>query len=148
MSNPYGGQRFVGIGSGTLFTEALTSAAVTLGSIGSVGAIYGMWAAHRKTVRSRERFEDRLFGVQEDRAKGLDAVPGIFARFDTLSTSLASVQSTVSCIQSELAEVKELTKQLRPNGGKSLADRVIRIETDLRTHLSSIIVQREGDTDG
>lgn len=112
--------------------------------LGGAGGGYVLWAAHRKTVRNRERFEDRLFGVPADPSNGTPASPGIFDLIGSLTTSVqaltesdATLQSAVTNIQEDLGEIKTLTQQLKRNGGHSLLDKVLVIDSKLSEHLTN-----------
>lgn len=122
----------------------------TGGLLAGLGGLYGAWRAHQKTVQERveikqqnQRVWDRLLGQPADPEHGLPAVPGIFDKVEALSQvvyevkddvstlhdTVADVQSTVKTIEADMSNVKTLTTQLKPNGGKSLADKVTRTES-------------------
>lgn len=69
----------------------------------------------------RQRIQDAILGTPP--MKGLPGRSSIFEQIELL--------------QSSLEEIKTLTKQLKPNGGSSLADKVNRISDMLATHLES-----------
>jgi hypothetical protein len=83
---------------------------------------------HFKQAKAREkRIEDAILGIVGE--GGLPSSPSIFTQIATVTTKLDEVTGTVDQIQ-------EVTKQLQPNGGSSLADKVEQIRVHLSDHMT------------
>jgi hypothetical protein len=82
---------------------------------------------HDEEVAHRTRIEDEILG--RPASQGLPATPSLTERL--------SAQDT------KLAELSDVTRQLKPNGGSSLADKVTRIERAVGELTSRISVVEE-----
>ncbi len=117
------------------FVRSWTTAdtAAVFSGLGSFGML--MWVVLSQIPKSRRRHDDEIVhrARLEDEILGRDASPGL-PRMPSLSERL-SVQDQ------SIREIAALTKQLRPNGGSSLADRIRRIEEkldDAKAHLDAV----------
>ncbi len=105
--------------------------------VGAAAGVYAFWRAHVRATHQRRRFDDKLFGVPFDIETGVPATPGIFERFDEITTAVAQLHSQVSSMETDISEVKILTQQLRRNGGSSVFDTVHRVANTLAEHLET-----------
>ncbi len=106
-------------------------------TVGVSAGVYAFWRAHLRTARQRRRFDDKLFGVPFDPETGVPSTPGIFERFDQITTAVEQLHEQVTSMESDLTEVKTLTQQLRRNGGSSVFDTVHRVADSLTEHLAA-----------
>jgi hypothetical protein len=105
--------------------------------VGAVAGVYAFWRAHVRSTRQRRRFDDKLFGVPVDTETGTPATPGIFERFDQLTTAVEQLHNQVTSMEADVGEVKILTQQLRRNGGSSVFDTVHKVSNSLTEHLEN-----------
>ena len=100
-------------------------------------------------VRRRVRLEDEILGRSAER--GLPAMPSLGER-------IAEAMETLRSHGEALEDLKTATRQLRPNGGSSLADKVNRIEgaltdlagkfTNAASQLESAVIRIQAIEDG
>jgi hypothetical protein len=101
-------------------------------AVTAVGTITGLFTA---LVPVRKHFQLEKAQTQriEDALMGVPATPSLPAR--------PSLFEAVSSLANDLNEIKDLTKQLRPNGGSSLADEIRRSAHKLDRLQEQISVQ-------
>lgn len=109
------------------FTEILAVVYLVSLLVGAYAAAFPIRRHFQEEKRKNQRIEDALLGTDE--TKELPATPSLFFQMQQ--------------VKAELIEVKKLTAQLKPNGGKSVFDRVtqtaadvIKIGTKLDEHIS------------
>lgn len=133
--------------------------------IGALAIVYGFGKTYFKYFRNRQRFEDRLFGTPGDPLRGIKASPGIFEILDGLKDDIGQLKLDTTDLKEDNKELKDdtkhlqiaseymknqigdmtsLTRQLRPNGGSSLADKINSIDSSLKSHLEhSLKVEKD-----
>lgn len=112
-----------------ILNDAVSVAEMVGGAIMGLGVVVTWFKAHQANVQRQRRVEDAIIGTKPQH--GIPGTPSIFEQLATLSAKVETMQVTLSTVESEVASVKGLTTQLKPNGGKSLADKINRAE--LRT---------------
>lgn len=74
-------------------------------------SVIALWRTQRKNLLQVTRWQDRLFGLPADPEHGLPHQPGLFEQVNTIQKQLEKIQQT-----------------LGPNNGKSILDKVSRLE--------------------
>jgi DNA/RNA-binding domain of Phe-tRNA-synthetase-like protein len=90
-------------------------------------AVFPMWKHFKQAKEREQRIEDAIVGVASE--GGIPARPSVFEQIAGVNTKLTDVTTTVDQIQ-------EVTKQLQPNGGSSLIDKVEQIRVALCEHIA------------
>lgn len=87
--------------------------------LGGTVALISFRKRYREDKRQRQRIEDALLGTEA--THGIPATPSVFQQLTELRAAVADIQQT--------------TRELRPNGGGSLADKITRIDRRLTSHI-------------
>lgn len=112
---------------------------VTLGQVFAVvGAITAIVLMVRKTMPFMKKISNFLddWNGTEARA-GVEAHPGVMARLGAVETGVTRLSARMEDIQ---ASVGEVAHEVKPNSGKSMADRVNQIAAEV-----GVFGRREGD---
>lgn len=110
------------------FVEVVT---ITLLAVGAYAALFPVRRHFHEEKLKNQRIEDALLGTED--TKELKGTPSLFKQVDQIKT--------------DLAEVKELTKQLKANGGRSFYDKVNAIGKEVTT-ISAKLDEHISETHG
>lgn len=117
-----------------ILTDAITATTSLAALVGAAIAFIPVRRHFKEERRQTQRIEDALMGVE---ASGtLPAIPSLF--------------TVVSDLTKSVDEIKDLTRQLKPNGGSSLADEIRRsahkldkVQEQLEEHRAEFIQHLE-----
>jgi uncharacterized protein YoxC len=96
--------------------------------------IIGATRRYIRRIIGDKRVWEHLKGAPAE--NGLPAIPSLFAQFETLQITMNDVQATVNQMGARIVTVESRTKELLPNGGNSLADKIGNLNTKVDRHLS------------
>lgn len=107
----------------------------TLAAIAAVAAVLGagaMWFSKvfLPIVRKWSRRWDKIFGVPADPDTRQEHIPGIFERMDAQDVALECIRTRMG---DQDAMLERIRKEVEPNHGSSMNDKIKKIEERLDT---------------